>query len=59
MRLTIVARCKECYEKKYGELKECDKDIIYRTIDEDYVCEICGKQNAMVITAEKPDEHKI
>ena len=58
--LVVKLICKECYNKKYGELPT--KYIVpYQTTDERMECEDCGKKDYLIYTTEpvNPKNYKL
>ena len=53
--LIVKLICKECYNKKYGELPTVEYGMLYQTTDEQMECEDCGKKDYLIYTTESVD----
>ncbi len=51
--LVVKAMCKECYNKRHGELTPEGNGKLYRITDEIKKCEICGKVDTLIQRLEK------
>lgn len=56
--LIIKLICKECYNKKYGELPTGAYGMPYKITDEKTECEECGKKDYLIYTTESADPKK-
>lgn len=56
--LIVKLICKECYNKKYGELPKVEYGMLYQTTDEKMECEECGKEDNLIYTTESADPKK-
>ena len=50
--LVVKLICKECYNKKYGELPNWKYGMPQRTTNEEMECEVCGKNDYLIYTTE-------
>ena len=59
--LIVKLICKECYNKKYGELPTAEYGMLYQTTDEQMECEDCGKKDYLIYTTEpvNPKNYKL
>lgn len=48
--LIVKLICKECYNKKYGELPIGTYNFSYKETDEKMECEDCGKKDYLIYT---------
>ena len=48
--LIVKLICKECYNKKYGDLPTVEYEMLYQTTDEQMECEDCGKKDYLIYT---------
>ena len=53
--LIVKLICKECYNKKYGDLPTVEYEMLYQTTDEQMECEDCGKKDNLINTTESVD----
>ena len=53
--MIVKVICKECYNKKYGELPTVEYGMLYQTTDEQMECEDCGKKDYLIYTTERVD----
>ncbi|MGN1097934.1 MAG: hypothetical protein ACI4SS_03440 [Clostridia bacterium] len=59
--LIIKLICKECYNKKYGELPIGIYNASYKITNEKTECEECGKKDYLIYTTEavNPKNYKL
>ena len=48
--------CKECYNKKYGELPTWENKPICQITKKKQICEECGRKDYLIYTAEKSNK---